>query len=126
MQSAVTHRVHRHFHAATLDAADHRDIEAQLADQGLHFAQQFCAVTQTDHQHMGATQGQGQVAQGVDGIEFNAISTQLSSLGLTQWTERVQPDGLKGVNSGSFHIDQPVTKVWLISNACASLFIEYF
>ena len=75
---------------------------------------------------MGATQGQGQVAQGVDGIEFNAISTQLSSLGLTQWTERVQPDGLKGVNSGRFHIDQPVTKVWLISNACASLFIEYF
>jgi len=75
---------------------------------------------------MGATQGQGQVTQGVDGIEFNAMSIQLGSFGLTQWTKGVQPDGLKGVNSGRFHIDQPVTKVWSISNACASLFIEYF
>jgi hypothetical protein len=29
---------------------------------------------------------------------------------------------LKGVNSGRFHIDQPVTKVWLIRNACASFY----
>jgi hypothetical protein len=52
MHCAVAHGVHRDFHAASFNAADHRHIETELADQGLHLAQQIRAVAQTNDHDM--------------------------------------------------------------------------
>ena len=113
MQGTQAHRVHSHFHAATLHTANHGDTVTQLANQGLHFAQQFRVVTQTDDQHMGTSQGHMQVTQGGNGLQADASGIELRAIGVGQWTEGVQPDGLNGVDRRSIHFEQPVIKVRL-------------
>ena len=61
MQGTVAHGVNRDFEPAAFDAADHRHIETELADQGLHFTQQVGAVAQSNHHDRGAAQSQRQV-----------------------------------------------------------------
>ena len=121
MQSTQTHRVHSHFHAPALDTANHRHAVAQLANQGLHFAQEFGVVTQADDQHMGTAQGHVQVAQGRDGLQADTSGIELRAIGFGQWTEGVQPDGLNGVDRRSIHFEQPVIKVRLLCKGCANL-----
>jgi hypothetical protein len=93
----------------------------QLANQGLHFAQQFRVVTQTDDQHMGTSQGHMQVTQGGNGLQADASGIELRAIGFGQWTEGVQPDGLNGVDRRSIHFEQPVIKVRLLCKGCANL-----
>jgi hypothetical protein len=44
----------------------------------------------------------------------------MSTLLVIEWAEWIEPHSLQYVWSRSVHIDQPVTKVWLICNVCAS------
>jgi hypothetical protein len=107
----MAHGVDRDFHTAAFNAANHRDIESELADQGLDFAQHVGAVAQSNHHDMGAAQSQRQVTQGGYGVQCQPGLTQLGTLLIIKRAERIQPDSLQYVWSRSVHNGQPVTKV---------------
>ena len=97
MQSTVAHRVDCDFQTAAFDAANHRDIESELADQGLNFTQHIGAVTQADDHHVRAAQRQRQVAQRGNRLQRQTGLTQLGTLLIIKRAERVQPDSLQNV-----------------------------
>jgi hypothetical protein len=70
---------------------------------------------------MGAAQGHMQFTQGSDGLQADTSGIELSAIGVGQWTEGVQPDGLNGVDRRSIHFEQPVIKVRLLCKGCANL-----
>ena len=92
MQCTQAHSVDCDFHAATLYAAHHRDGTTELGNQGQDFFEQVCAVTESDDQHMRFAQGQVQLAHGRDLLRFDVRLRKLLSIGIGQWTERVQPN----------------------------------
>jgi hypothetical protein len=51
MQSTQAHRVHSHFHAAAVNAAQHGTV-AELGNEGLNFLEQLGAIAQANDQHM--------------------------------------------------------------------------
>jgi hypothetical protein len=70
---------------------------------------------------MGTAQGHVQIAQSGDSLQADTSGIELRAIGLGQWTEGVQPDGLNGVDRRSIHFEQPVIKVRLLCKGCANL-----
>ena len=92
MQRTQAHGVDRDFHATTLYAAHHRNGATELGNQGQDFFEQVSAVTKSDDQHMRFAQGQVQLAHSRDLLRFDVRLRKFLSIGIGQWTERVQPN----------------------------------